>query len=311
MSGYADTVLIPAMRAAGLTVVDLRAWLPRNTNPAWPNAREWSQRPPEALTIFCWHYDALPLRPEGNYDARARYAAEARDHIARDWGNGWHAPTIAYHLKVAGDGTVYVLNEVEDVTWNANDANGQDFAICLDLGEGQAPTPAQLAAAQTLADVLSTQTPDIPADQGDHYGHGELTAFNNATSCPGALLPYVQRYRATGRMVPGATPPQEIDPMPDLTPYQVDMLSLMEPPLSLNADSVRQLVSDRAALAEQADLLRKELVDATKEQLAQVPPPVQSAPPPTVTSVALAVRVTFSDGRAVEVPVGQGVPSDA
>jgi hypothetical protein len=205
---YADAVLMPALAARGLTVVDLRRRLPRNTT--YPRARAWDRRPLEAISIVAVHYDATPLRPTGRYDAVDRYVAEARDHIAKDWGDGWHAPTIAYLLKIDGQpdedlATVYVLNDVEEATWNANDANGIDVAVCVDLGQGQEPFRSQLGTLQRVLDVFDQDTPELPCSHSETYGHGELTAFRNATSCPGALLPYVQRYRATGALFAGAT----------------------------------------------------------------------------------------------------------
>jgi hypothetical protein len=224
---YADTVLMPALAARGLTVVDLRRRLPHNTT--YPRARAWDRRPLEAISIVAVHYDAIPLRPIGRYDAVARYVAEARDHIAKDWGNGWHAPTIAYLLKIDGQpdddlATVYVLNDVEEATWNANDANGIDVAVCVDLGQGQEPFRSQLATLQRVLDVFDQDTPELPCSHSETYGHGELTDFGNATSCPGALLPYVQRYRETGALYDGAADYQGKE---DMTEDQRRLLELL------------------------------------------------------------------------------------
>lgn len=204
---YADTVLLPALRARGVVVVDLRGKLPRNTT--YPLVKEWATRPPAAVSLVAVHYDASPLRPALPYDAPARYAAEARAHIAAQWpaGSGYHAPTIAYHAKIDGEGVYYQLNDVEEITWNANDANGQDYAVCLDLGQGQDVLPAQAVTLQRTLDALCLDCAALPVQQSEVYGHGELTWLGNATSCPGAALPYVQRYRATGSVFDAVTTP--------------------------------------------------------------------------------------------------------
>jgi hypothetical protein len=242
---YADTVLMPALAARGLTVVDLRRRLPHNTT--YPRARAWDRRPLEAISIVAVHYDAIPLRPIGRYDPVARYVAEARDHIAKDWGNGWHAPTIAYLLKIDGQpdedlATVYVLNDVEEATWNANDANGIDVAVCVDLGQGQEPFRSQLATLQRVLDVFDQDTPELPCSHSETYGHGELTAFGNATSCPGALRPYVQRYRETGALYDGAADYQEEDEMAKLSEDQRAILDKMAG-LNANSGSIDSWVS--------------------------------------------------------------------
>lgn len=221
-SAYADRVLMPALRARGVEVVDLRSVLPRNTT--YPLVKAWSTRPLAAVSLCAIHYDASPLRPDGAYDAVARYAAEARAHIAADWGNGYHAPTIAYHAKISGAGVFYVLNQVEEVTWNANDANGIDYSICVDLGAGQQPTPEELVTLQRALDVLDQDCPELPCSHATTYGHGELQSYGNSTACPGALLPSVQRYRATGSLLVPAPPTPQPTP-PPLPPEVIAMLT--------------------------------------------------------------------------------------
>jgi hypothetical protein len=229
---YVDTTIIPALQRAGLQVVDLRDRLPRNQD--WPLLREWDTRPPEAITLFAWHYPALPERPPGVYDEAARWAAFARSHIARVWGrdaqgNDYHAPTITYHLGIGGSAEatparVFVLNDVEAATWHAAYANGIALGIVVDVGQSQVVLPAQAAAMQRVADVLSSQTPDIPADWRENYGHGELTDWGNATACPGDVLAYVRRYRATGSMFYGPPPPGDV-PMPLLNDTQIQQVA--------------------------------------------------------------------------------------
>ena len=204
---YLDSHVIPGLEAHGLTVVDLRSQLPRNTQ--WPNAQAWSWRPLSAIQLIVWHYPARPLRPDGPYDEVERIFAFARGHIAADWGNGWHAPTITYSTVIGGSGVVYLCNEWEHVTWHANDANGIGLGFMVDVGEGQDLTREQITSGEILADFVSNECPEIPADSWDHYGHGELTDYGNATACPGRLLPFIQTYRQYGDLERKALEEQE------------------------------------------------------------------------------------------------------
>jgi hypothetical protein len=199
-------VIVPALQTRGVPIVDLRGRLPRNT--AWTWLRAWSTRPLAAIQMVAWHYPAAPPRPVGVYDEVARIAAWAREHVSRDWGNGYHAPTLAYAGVIGGSGVFYVCNNLEDVTWHSKDANGIAAGILVDVGEGQWPTSAQLVTMQHVADAL-TEADELPIDTGDHYNHGELTSFGNATACPGNVRSFVQRYRATGFMEPLPPPPPE------------------------------------------------------------------------------------------------------
>jgi hypothetical protein len=195
---YLDTHVIPGLRSRGVVVVDLRAILPRNTQ--WPQLRKWSTRPLAAISLFAWHYPAVD-RPPLPYDEVGRIFAYARGHIATNWGNNYHAPTITYHTVTGGSGTLYLCNDWESVTWHATDANGIALGFLVDVGQFQQLTPAQVQTNDLLADFVGDGCPEIPADQWDHFGHGELTQFNNWTACPAPVLPYIQTYRATGDMV--------------------------------------------------------------------------------------------------------------
>lgn len=243
----------------------------------------------------------VATRPDGSWHYEIDRDGTIRAYVSEE--------NIAFHVAAFGDNPR--LNRGPRPAWLlASPYPVSDVNYCT-IGIELVSDAQYRAAGQPYTTLQYVALRALLADLGARYGalpivgHGELQTDRSD--------PVAFDWTKIGRTLPVPAVPISLPinggaPMPPLTPLQADMLSLMDPPLNLNADSVRQLVSDRAALAEQADLLRKEL-DATKEQLAQVPPPV---PPPTVTvtSAALAVRVTFSDGRAVEVPVGQGVPSD-
>ncbi|HEV2123042.1 MAG TPA: N-acetylmuramoyl-L-alanine amidase [Chloroflexota bacterium] len=257
---YIDTTVVPVLRKAAIPVVDLRTVLPRNTR--YKTLRQWSQRPVQAITHAVYHHPAYPLRPEGPHDSITRWKAIAQVHIDKDWGGGYHAPTLTYHLVIDAHGQVLVCNHLEDVTWHASNANGFSVGVCIDVGEGQAILPAQVLALQWVADALNTATPEMPVSRAYNFGHGEpeLRQYGNATACPGAVLPCIQSYRRTGHMI---EPQPQVPEARVLNDWQVEMLSLMEEPLYLNAGAVRNLINAVPALEEEVSQLRA--------QLAQVP----------------------------------------
>jgi hypothetical protein len=198
---WADT-LIARLVERGVLVWDLRGKLPRNTS--WPNYRRWTRRS-QGISRVAHHYPAGPPRPEGPHDEVARLRGWAQYHVNTVWGytNGQpiHAPTLAYHLFNAGSGTIYVCNDLEDVTYHANNANGIAVGVLHDVGEGQEPNAAQLAAAQDVSDALNWL---LGLSHANHWGHGELTQYGNSTACPGLMQRHVRRYRETGVFfVPG------------------------------------------------------------------------------------------------------------
>jgi hypothetical protein len=172
--------------------------LPRN--PAHP---QWKLRPVSGITRIVVHYDAVRVPPmkEGvlSYDPVARYTAQARYHVSRNWNNG-SGPVVRgfglmYHYRVSADGRLWRTQPERLITWHARNANRSGLAVCCDLGAGQSPGAAQLRGLRALLDWLCYRRPDLPAGRSDVWGHGELRAAGNATACPGGLAAWVRAYR--------------------------------------------------------------------------------------------------------------------
>lgn len=181
-----------------MEILDIIAKLPRK-----PEHPYWKTRHLLEITKIVVHYDAVRVPASGNgnlaYDPIARYIEQARYHIDKNWNEG-NGPSVygfslMYHYRVSADGRVWRTQPEELVTWHARDANQSGLAICCDLGEGQKPTIEQMAGLEALLNRLSYHRPDIPAGRHDVWGHGELKKAGNQTTCPGALLNWVQAYR--------------------------------------------------------------------------------------------------------------------
>lgn len=168
-------------------IIDVRGQLPRNGT--------FPTRPLSAVTILAIHYDGVDI--DDSVAPLARMQQEAQEHIDRDWGGGAHGHGLEYHYIIERDENIYQAEDEEALTWNAYNANSCDLAIKVTSGPNTAPTPGQIAKAKLLIDWLATARTEIPAGKKDVWGHGELTAYGNATACPGpVMLSWAQAYRA-------------------------------------------------------------------------------------------------------------------
>ena len=184
---FADS-LMPRLRAAGLTVHDIRGVLPRRGT--------WMARPVSAITIISQHWDA-EHRPRA-YDSVARYKGQANYHINKDWGGGAHGDGLQYHIKIDNVGDVFITRDFEHVLWNISNANYNGIGLCYDGTTGQNPTREQATTFDKLNDVLTTQCPEFPAGQANVKGHQEIPS--NSTACPGTFMTPVREYRASGNV---------------------------------------------------------------------------------------------------------------
>lgn len=208
------TTLIPRLKAAGLTVHDVRGQLPRRAT--------WMARPLSAITIISDHWDAQH-RPHA-YNSLARYVSQANYHINKDWGGGARGDGLQYHLKVDNVGDIYVTRDFEHVLWNISNANYNGIGICWDGTTGQNPTREQAEAFEKLHKVLTTQCPEFPAGRANIKGHQEIPS--NSTACPGTFMTPVREYRASGNVneaqypydYPPAPAPKPPVPTPEPTP---------------------------------------------------------------------------------------------
>lgn len=206
---------IAALRQRGCAVTDLRGKLPVNPNPAHRYGLVRGGLGGVTKLIQHWTGDAFnratiakivgtdyglstisaTMSPADEIDLLTWYALF---HIGRDGGT-WGG--IAYGTLVLPSGRVYVAWDIGTLTYHAFSVNGYSYALSTPASNGQAPTPAQLAALNHCWQVLCEETPEIPAGWGDLWGHTEAKRFDpqNQTSCPGpALLAHVQRARGAG-----------------------------------------------------------------------------------------------------------------
>jgi hypothetical protein len=148
------------------------------------NLANLERRPTAAIELIALHWDGGAPLAEG-YSPLAHYVAEALFHIRKNWGGGVPGHGLMYHYKLARDGRLFWTRDWQDVTWSVMAANRRALNICLDATDGQPPTEAQLAALPHLLDWLAAR---LPRTAGRVYGHGELLADGNRTSCPGPDL---------------------------------------------------------------------------------------------------------------------------
>ena len=182
----------------GVEVHDLRDQLARGG--AYPRISRTAQR------YTAIHYTGVVRTPGDLGNDVASWKGHASYHVTK---HGW--PGIAYCLGVSLSGRAFLLHEVEEMGYHAYDANSQCFPVAVDMGV-QEPTEAALLSLARVADVLHNDTPELPVlGYADTYGHGELGFLDrrNITPCPGSLLSYAQRYRASGDL-PYASDPTEV-----------------------------------------------------------------------------------------------------
>lgn len=86
-------------------IIDARAG--RAGFPRHPR-RRWGRRPPNALRYFVGHYTGGP----------GSFVADARFHVYSPYLSPGGAPAIAYAIGVDLDGTVFVFNDWNEVTWH-------------------------------------------------------------------------------------------------------------------------------------------------------------------------------------------------
>jgi len=109
----------------------------------------------------------------GHYDPVERYRAQARQQLATgDFG-------LTAHYRISSEGRLW-RTQPESVI--VCDDSQQPLVVCIDLGIGQQPTPAQLATLGAYLDWMTQHRSDIPAGRADVVTHGVLAAFVRAYS---------------------------------------------------------------------------------------------------------------------------------
>lgn len=162
--------------------------------------RSWFQRDVKLIKKLTVHHTASMA--DGTHDQILKSIMST--HADK---NGW--PGLSYHYMIMPDGTIYQLNNHEDVTWH-DTHNYDSLGICIHgyfhAPHDQKPNTKQLISLKFLLDKLCKEHPEIPADMDDVLGHRE----RSSTACPGNhLFPYVTEYRTKLGDVDWGTPEPE------------------------------------------------------------------------------------------------------
>ena len=143
---------------------------------------------PEYIIV---HHSATPRD-------NTRFETIRKAHIGFGWDD------MGYHKWIAGalDGDgVLILGRPDNIIGAHCGSNRMNYrsigvVLCGNFHNNETPTLAQLEMLQKVLDDLRLEK-RIPKERV--LGHGEVPEA--ATNCPGnALLPYVQKYRATGKL---------------------------------------------------------------------------------------------------------------
>lgn len=136
-------------------------------------------RPLRAIRYAIIHHDGVPVA--GGYNHLDRYISQAHYHI----GKGWRR--LAYHIRIASDGTVYIVNRFQENAWHAGNlrVNKTGIGICLD-GDltKQKPTADQVGSLWRLLDYLTQRRPDMPL-LVSKYVRPHSAVKLGFTRCPG------------------------------------------------------------------------------------------------------------------------------
>jgi len=130
---------LPRVKMGDLEVVDLRG--------RFGSAGRWEQRPESGLTAFVVHHTTggTPMDEHSAVAFLDAIAVYHRQNRGADWPG---APGPAYWAAIDGVGGIYILNDLQDVTWSQGEPwNHHGAAVAL---LGTDPNEAQLAAAVAL-----------------------------------------------------------------------------------------------------------------------------------------------------------------
>lgn len=160
--------LFPGLKPKIIDARAGRAGFPRH------RSRRWTKRTSASLQFFVGHYTGGP----GSFQADARF------HVNSGYLSADGAPALAYHIGVDVDGTVFVFNDWNDVTWHC--AWNTPCVGITGRGGGHF-TRAQKASLKWVYQALRT---------GKFYGYPRLDLVGTvhrhitATSCPGPNEPF-------------------------------------------------------------------------------------------------------------------------
>lgn len=135
--------------------------------------RSWSKRSRSAIVALVGHYTGGP----------ASFLADAHFHVDTDYLDEGGAPAIAYHVGVDKDGTVFVFNNFDSVTWHCDGGRNTVTLGIVFRGGAEGPSGAQRKSLEWVVKALTSGT----------FGYGYpampklVTTHRHirATSCPG------------------------------------------------------------------------------------------------------------------------------
>jgi len=142
-----------------MKMVDLRGVLKRHPT------LTYKRRNKSDISIIAIHHS---LTKTGTPEAFARYHVET---------NGW--PGIGYHYTIQQDGTIYICNDIETISYHVGNSNKASIGICL-VGDfrTEKPTEAQYQACLELVRTLQQAYPKTQIK-----GHSELPGYASK-QCP-------------------------------------------------------------------------------------------------------------------------------
>lgn len=155
-------------------VIDARrgqAGFPRHVS------RLWDKR--TAVRAVVGHYTGGP----------ASFIADARFHVESSYLTAGGAPAIAYALGIDKDGTLFVFNDWQDVTWHCDGGQNTATLGIVFRGGSEGPSLAQRRTLSWLIRNLAAGT-FKPSSKGVAWPRIELLTTHRhvrATSCPGEL----------------------------------------------------------------------------------------------------------------------------
>lgn len=132
-----------------------------------------------AITTIAWHYSAVARSVRKFITGHEEY-----------WKNtlGWDRG--GYHFYIDADANIWQNYDYERITWGVKDNNGYVAHICVEAGNGNDYSQAQIDAREWLTRKIMGDL-NIPASKVK--GHWEI--YNNS-SCPGYTKAQMDAFRA-------------------------------------------------------------------------------------------------------------------
>lgn len=153
-----------------------------------PRGSEWGKRSIDLIKKIIVHQSLADWTTQRTHE----YHISPESHLKPGTG----APAIAYHYTIEKDGTIYQVNNLNEITWHCAGENIQSIGIVV-LGDfawkenvnGKAPSKEQL---KSLRFLLKFLTEKLKISKTEIYGHQDF----GKESCPGFVLyDFIQDYK--------------------------------------------------------------------------------------------------------------------